>query len=35
MTIVEDIAIGPYITRITFLMATMRKNPKLIWQSKI
>jgi hypothetical protein len=35
ITIVEDVAVGINIARITFLAATMRNNPKLIWWSKI
>jgi hypothetical protein len=35
ITIVKDVAAGINIARITLLVATRRKNPKLIWQSKI
>jgi hypothetical protein len=35
ITIVEDVAVGTNITRITLLAATMRNNPKPIWRSKI
>jgi hypothetical protein len=34
-TIVEDIVVETNIARITLLVATMRNNPKPIWQSKI
>jgi hypothetical protein len=35
ITIVEDVAVGTNIARITLLAATRRNNPKLIWRSKI
>jgi hypothetical protein len=35
MTIVEDVAVGTNIARITLFAATRRKNPKMIWRSKI
>jgi hypothetical protein len=35
ITIVKDVAAGINIVRKTLLAATRRKNPKLIWQSKI
>jgi hypothetical protein len=35
ITIVEDVAVGINITRITLLAATRKNNPKPIWRSKI
>jgi hypothetical protein len=35
ITIVEDVAAKKIITRIILLAATMRKDPRLIWRSKI
>jgi hypothetical protein len=35
ITIVEDVAVGTNIVRITLLAATRRNNPKPIWRSKI
>jgi hypothetical protein len=35
ITIIEELAFGTNIARITLLAATRRKNPKPIWQSKI
>jgi hypothetical protein len=35
ITIVEDVAVGTNIARITLLAATRRNNPKPIWRSKI
>jgi hypothetical protein len=35
ITIVEDVAAGTNIASITLLVATRRKNLKLIWRSKI
>jgi hypothetical protein len=35
ITIVEDVAVGTNIARITLLAATRRKNPKPIWRSMI
>jgi hypothetical protein len=35
ITIVEDVAVGTHIARITLLAATRRNNPKPIWRSKI
>jgi hypothetical protein len=35
ITIAEDIAAGKIIARIKFLAATMRKDPRSIWRSKI
>jgi hypothetical protein len=33
--IVEDVAAGKIIARIILLAATMRKDPRLVWRSKI
>jgi anaerobic glycerol-3-phosphate dehydrogenase len=35
ITIVEDVVAGKIIARIILLAATMRKDPKSIWRSKI
>jgi hypothetical protein len=35
ITIVEDVASGKIIARIILLAATMRKDPRSVWQSKI
>jgi hypothetical protein len=35
ITIVEDVAAGKIIVRIILLVATIRKDPRSIWQSKI
>jgi hypothetical protein len=35
ITIVEDVAAGTNTVRIILLAATKRKDPKLIWRSKI
>jgi hypothetical protein len=35
ITIVEDVAAGKIIARIILLAATMRKDPRSMWQSKI
>jgi hypothetical protein len=35
ITIVEDVAVGTNIARITILAATKRNNLKPIWESKI
>jgi hypothetical protein len=35
ITIVEDVVARKFIVRIILLAATMRSDPRLIWQSKI
>jgi hypothetical protein len=35
ITIIEDVAAGKIIARIILLAATMRKDPRSVWRSKI